>query len=219
MQCPRCHANSEEGSGFCRQCGCPLNSPPMAPVPQKDGVRTLLIVLICVVSAALVGVLVWIGIELFAKSPQDMENPSTVWIPSQEEYESLMTTRATTATAATTATTTTTAATTTTTVATTTTTQVRDTRSEFVFYDSDRRHLRESEYNYMDADTLMTAINEIYARHGRLFNDQEIQAYFNSLSWYRGTVPPEQFDMAVFNEYENANLQRLIDAQRALNVR
>ena len=44
----------------------------------------------------------------------------------------------------------------------------------------------------------MIARNEIYARHGRKFNDSELQAYFNSKSWYKGTVNPEDFSTSVF---------------------
>ena len=38
------------------------------------------------------------------------------------------------------------------------------------------------------------ARNEIYARHGRLFIDEELQNYFDSCSWYEGYIEPEDFD-------------------------
>lgn len=59
---------------------------------------------------------------------------------------------------------------------------------------------------------LELAKNEIYARHGRIFVTQSIADYFNSKSWYQGTVDPDTFDSqqdSVFNEYEIANIQKI----------
>lgn len=49
-------------------------------------------------------------------------------------------------------------------------------------------------------DDIRLARNEIYARHGRLFKDQELQDYFNSMPWYEGNIPADSFDEAVFND-------------------
>lgn len=53
------------------------------------------------------------------------------------------------------------------------------------------------------------AINEIYARHGRRFNDSSIQAYFDAKSWYNGTVAPEDFSDSVFSQIELENINLL----------
>lgn len=85
-----------------------------------------------------------------------------------------------------------------------------DAETEFVFKDSDSRYLTEEDLEGMDAWQLLMARNEIYARHGRLFSNPEIQAYFNEKSWYQGTVAPEVFDaqiMDIFNDYELANIE------------
>lgn len=55
----------------------------------------------------------------------------------------------------------------------------------------------------MDVPTISLARNEIYVRHGRLFNDKEIQMYFKS----HGIL--EDFDDEVFNQYEKANLKKI----------
>ncbi len=44
--------------------------------------------------------------------------------------------------------------------------------------------LTDADLSYLTKDELRLARNEIYARHGRQFNDKELQAYFNSKSWY-----------------------------------
>ena len=63
---------------------------------------------------------------------------------------------------------------------------------------------------------LRLARNEIYARHGRRFNDAQLQAYFDSKSWYHGTIAPDAFDASVLNDTELANIARIqeVEAQR-----
>ena len=62
---------------------------------------------------------------------------------------------------------------------------------------------------------LLIARNEIYARHGRYFNDWSIQNYFNHQSWYRGSVLPENFSESVFNDCEQANVDLIVAEERA----
>ena len=50
------------------------------------------------------------------------------------------------------------------------------------------------------------SIREEYARHGRRFQDQDLQIYFEGKSWYHGTVEASAFDESVFNQYEKANV-------------
>ena len=47
---------------------------------------------------------------------------------------------------------------------------------------------------------------------------QRIADYFNSKSWYKGTVEPETLDAdtSVFNEYEVANIQKIADTEGKL---
>ena len=52
--------------------------------------------------------------------------------------------------------------------------------------------------------------NEILARHGRRFNDQTLQQYFDSKSWYNGTISPDEFDANLdsrLNDVERANIE------------
>lgn len=85
--------------------------------------------------------------------------------------------------------------------------------SQYVIPDSGTRYLTAADLAGLSKDQLRLARNEIYARHGRTFNDEELQAYFNSQPWYRGTVAPDDFDTAVLNEYEKANLLFIKDAE------
>lgn len=66
--------------------------------------------------------------------------------------------------------------------------------------------------NLNDND-LMTARNEIYARHGRIFQNEYLQSYFNSCSWYQGTVMPEDFDEESLSQLEKDNLEQIKAAE------
>lgn len=79
--------------------------------------------------------------------------------------------------------------------------------SEYMFPDSNTTYLTMDRLRGMTAEQAEIARNEIFARHGRLFNDAGLQAYFNQCSWYNGTIAPENFDSGVFNQYELANIQ------------
>ena len=78
--------------------------------------------------------------------------------------------------------------------------------SEYLIPGSDSRYITEADLADLSREQIMLARNEIYARHGRIFETPEIAAYFNAKSWYRGTVDPRSFSESVFNEYENANI-------------
>ena len=84
--------------------------------------------------------------------------------------------------------------------------------SAYILPDSNSRLYTREELSGLDDNTLQLAINEIYARHGRKFNTESMQAYFDGKSWYSGTVDPEVFDgneAAYFNEYEIKNRELL----------
>ena len=53
------------------------------------------------------------------------------------------------------------------------------------------------------------AKNEIYARHGRKFKDQELQTFFNNRSWYNGTIEPDKFKESMLSETERKNVEFL----------
>ena len=39
-----------------------------------------------------------------------------------------------------------------------------------------------------------------------MFDSADLQDYFKSKSWYKGTVKPSDFDESVLNKYEKANI-------------
>lgn len=87
---------------------------------------------------------------------------------------------------------------------------------EYILPDSSTRYLTGTDIAGLTSEELRLARNEIYARHGRKFKDEALQAYFNSKSWYAGTIEPERFsDDALLNDVERKNLE-LIKAREAV---
>lgn len=74
--------------------------------------------------------------------------------------------------------------------------------NDYILPDSDSRAYTYDELSNLSQDELRLAINEIYARHGRIFDAADLQNYFNSKSWYNGTVSADDFSEDVFNTYE-----------------
>ena len=86
--------------------------------------------------------------------------------------------------------------------------------SSYILPDSNTRMYSREELERLDNYTLQMAINEIYARHGRKFDTDSIREYFESKSWYRGTIDPADFDGnegRYFNEYEMANRELMAE--------
>ena len=85
--------------------------------------------------------------------------------------------------------------------------------SEWIFADSSERLLTQQDIAGMSAEQLRLARNEIYARHGRIFKSQELKDYFNSRTWYKGTIAPNDFKEDSLNEIERANVNFLKAAE------
>lgn len=80
--------------------------------------------------------------------------------------------------------------------------------SEYILPDSDTDYITEDELNDLDDKELRYAINEIYARHGYIFEDKELNKYFMDKSWYDPTILAKDFDESkAFNNIERANIK------------
>ena len=77
---------------------------------------------------------------------------------------------------------------------------------DYIIYDSDSRKLTDYDLSGLNARELRIARNEIYARHGRMFKDKELQDYFDGKSWYYGYISPSQWSEKNLNQYEAYNV-------------
>ena len=74
----------------------------------------------------------------------------------------------------------------------------------YILPDSTSEYLSSSDISGFSAKECNYALSEIYAREGRRFKAAELQNYFDSKSWYNGTIDPDDFD----NNYELSDIER-----------
>lgn len=72
---------------------------------------------------------------------------------------------------------------------------------------SDNRYLTGNDLRNLNETELILARNEIFARHGYIFNDTVLKEYFCCENWYAPKILGSDFDSSVFSDQENANLQ------------
>lgn len=91
-------------------------------------------------------------------------------------------------------------------------------KEEYIFPDSDKKYLSEDEVRSITAEDMAIGRNEIFARHGYIFQDEGLKAHFESTSWYVGTVQADQFNAdAVFNDFEKKNVELIKRVEDEIN--
>ncbi|WP_066067117.1 YARHG domain-containing protein [Neobacillus soli] len=84
---------------------------------------------------------------------------------------------------------------------------------EFIFPDSDYQRLTESEVAALTVEQLRLARNEIYARHGYIFDSADLRSYFSKKSWY---FEDASYDGTTVNEIEKYNVELIKSRERYL---
>ena len=84
--------------------------------------------------------------------------------------------------------------------------------SGYLLPQSSYAYITQEEVSGWPSQALCYARNEIYARNGKMFESEELQAYFSAQYWYHGVYAPDQFSDSMLNAYETANVQTLLDA-------
>lgn len=91
--------------------------------------------------------------------------------------------------------------------------------SDYILPQSTSRLLTDSDVSGLDIRQINYAKNEIYARHGRRFQSAELQNYFNSKSWYRGTIDPNAFTNSMLSDIEQKNAEYLSGIEFGMDSR
>lgn len=81
--------------------------------------------------------------------------------------------------------------------------------SDYILPGSDRELVEWADVKGLTTEQVRLARNEIYARHGRGFKSQDLQAYFDARPWYEKTVEPDDFSESLLNDYEKRNIRYL----------
>lgn len=71
----------------------------------------------------------------------------------------------------------------------------------------------------MDADECRLARNGIYARSGRIFQDESLSIYYSQFGWYKPTISAADFQEYMLNEYQIANRDLIIQYETAMGYR
>ena len=80
-------------------------------------------------------------------------------------------------------------------------------QKKYILPMSSKRKLKEKDLKKLGAKKRRIARHEIYARHGRMFQDQELQDYFDRKDWYTPSIAPEDFsDAAELSKLERRNI-------------
>ncbi len=85
--------------------------------------------------------------------------------------------------------------------------------NSYVLADSSSKTYSKAELQKFSNFDLMIARNEIFARHGYIFTNATLKEYFESQSWYSGTVSAADFDYTKLNATEYANINAIAEVE------
>ncbi len=92
---------------------------------------------------------------------------------------------------------------------------VPSTFSGYILSTSGSEYLTIGDLAGLSAAELRVARNEIYARHGRIFGSEDLSTYFNSMSWYNGTISADNFTDSMLSAVELANINTILKYEQA----
>ena len=88
-------------------------------------------------------------------------------------------------------------------------------------FDSENRLYSQEELMGLSADLCKIFRNEIYARHGMIFGEEDLNMLYGAFSWYEGTTSMADFESQPlpFNDTETANIHAVVAAEEANGYR
>lgn len=90
-----------------------------------------------------------------------------------------------------------------------------DENADYILEDSSNRYYSKEELSSLTKEQLAIARNEIYARHGYIFQkNQKMKEYFEKKSWYKGTIKSSDFKDSMLNQYEKANVELIVELEK-----
>ncbi len=79
----------------------------------------------------------------------------------------------------------------------------------YPLFNTDTQYYQATDFENVPPIIIHLAKNEIYARHGYIFTDEDLNNFYLTQLWYLPEVQAADFDDSVFNEYEKYNLELL----------
>lgn len=90
---------------------------------------------------------------------------------------------------------------------------------EYVIPDSDSRYISFEDLIGLSKYECRIARNEIFARYGRKFDDENLQNYFNNCSWYYPMIESKDFDDSWLSDIEIKNMNTIINYEKEQGYR
>ena len=78
-----------------------------------------------------------------------------------------------------------------------------------IFANSSEAIIAAEKIKALTDEQLRLAINEIYARHGYIFNDEALLNHYKQFDWYKPEIASDAFSISLFNETEKANVEAM----------
>lgn len=206
MYCQQCGAPISEADLFCGECGAGRAAPSEAPGREAAGFasaspekRKQAVMIAATAVAAVLLVAAFVVAPALDKggsgSPSEKSSQQTA--SSQQSVSSLSSSAD----------------------ASSSTSEATKEQDDYVLSDSAYREYSRSELNELSDYELYIARNEIYARHGRGFKNNDLMNYFSSKSWYVQKYTPEQFESmeSPLNAVEKANAEAMLSIEKDRN--
>lgn len=96
--------------------------------------------------------------------------------------------------------------------------EVYDLYPNYVFKYSSSSSLNEQAVYGLSLEELCIARNEILARHGYTFTDEQLLEYFLQRDWYQPTLPPGNTDAITLTDIERENIDLIRDAEEEIKA-
>ena len=87
--------------------------------------------------------------------------------------------------------------------------------NQYVLLTSSMMPVEEYQIMNLSNNSLWIARNEIYARHGKIFENGYLNSYFNSCSWYQPIEGKKDVPDSELSQIEKDNIQKIIEAEEA----
>ena len=193
-RCPNCNNPLKDGALFCGECGTSLTGQPVQkqasneqPKKKKDNGLVFLVVLLIVVLIGSIGV---IGYVYYQNNLVDIETPDINIETKNDEEDNEEDNEENVE------------------IESETPFEENEESEEVYLFPSDREYITESDLYGKSKDEVALIRNEIYARHGYVFNTEPFKTYFSEKDWY---VANPSFTDSLFNEIEKTNKDFLVE--------
>lgn len=86
-------------------------------------------------------------------------------------------------------------------------------------YETDKQYYKGEDFKDCSKNVLLVVRNEIYARYGRIFENEDLNNYFRAQLWYEPRFTAEEFDTSVLNDYEIKNIETIHEVEKDLGYK